>query len=161
MLRRLVPKQTRQFTSSMPLLAAGIRAVNSEQLSSAADFWSTTQAPLAFTKQSGRRFGDRTVKAAANASRTNGWRSRSEMAKWRPDSGLWGIQCCWLGCLRLQHAQSASFLKGLLSKGLQNGAPVVRHCGTIRPVRLLTGEVFPLAMFRNSSRTTSYGGCPI
>jgi len=53
------------------------------------------------------------------------------------------------------------FLEGLLSKGYRTGSPGVRHCGTIRPVRLLTGEVFPLAMFRNSSRTTSYGGCPI
>jgi hypothetical protein len=38
MLRRFVLKRTRQFTSSMPLLAAGIRVVNSEQLSTPADF---------------------------------------------------------------------------------------------------------------------------
>lgn len=35
-------------------------------------------------------------------------------------------------------------------------SPVVRpYCGTMRPVRLLIGEVFPLATFRNSSRTVS------
>ena len=38
MLRRLVPNHARQFTSSMPLLGAEIRVVNSEQSSTAADF---------------------------------------------------------------------------------------------------------------------------
>jgi hypothetical protein len=37
MLRRFVPKRTRQFTSSVPLLA-GFRVANSEQLSTLADF---------------------------------------------------------------------------------------------------------------------------